>query len=319
MAAEPEPMSKYRASAGDDPLMRARGLAPLIDSLLDRIEAERQIPAPLLDALFDSGLYRLLLPRSCNGAEIDIVTFFQVIEEIAKHDASVAWCLVQASGCSMSAAFLRPDVAQEIFGRDARAVLAWGPSPDARAVGVDGGYRISGTWNFASGGRHATWFGAHAPVVEADGSPRRDANGGAIFRTMLFPAHDAKMIDVWQVIGLRGTGSDSFTVTDYFVPHERSVARNFLAERQHGGKLYGVPDISVYAAGFAGVALGIARSLLDSFVGLARDKVPRGNAKTLRDNAVVQSQVGQGEARLNAARYYLTAVLSEIWDALEPG
>jgi alkylation response protein AidB-like acyl-CoA dehydrogenase len=317
-AAEFESGCEDQASPGGDPLARARALAPMIDGLVDRIEAERQIPAPLLDALMDAGLYRLLLPRSCNGAETDVITFFQVIEEIAKHDASVAWCLVQASGCSLSAAFLRPDVAFEIFGRDPRAVLAWGPGPNARAVVADGGYRISGTWTFASGGHHATWFGAHAPIVEADGTPRRDAVGATVFRTMLFPAQAAEIIDVWQVIGLRGTGSDSFTVTDLFVPHERSVARNFLVERHHAGKLYGIPDVSVYAAGFAAVALGIARTTLDAFVQLARDKRPRGATKALRDNAVVQSQVGQAEARLNAARHYLTAVLSVIWETLEP-
>jgi indole-3-acetate monooxygenase len=318
-AAELDSLGKGPVLGDGDPLLRARALGPLIDSLLDRIEAERQIPAPLLDALMDAGLYRLLLPRSCNGAETDIVSFFQAIEEIAKHDASVAWCLVQASGCSMSAAFLRPDVAYDIFGRDPRAVLAWGPGPGARAMICDGGYRVSGTWTFASGGHHATWLGAHAPISEADGTPRRDAEGGILYRTMLLPAKEAKFIDVWQVIGLRGTGSDSFTVTDHFVPHERSVARNFLAERQHGGKLYGVPDITVYAAGFAGVALGIARTMFDSFVQLARDKTPRGGTKTLRDNGVVQSQVGQAEARLHAARHYLTAVLAEIWRTLEPG
>ena len=151
---------------------RARALAPLIESVADQTEQERCLPAPVVSALHEAGLYRLLLPRGLGGAEVDPVTFVRVIEEIAKADASTAWCLCQASGCSMSAAYLAPGVAKQIFGDDPRAVLAWGPGPDARATAVDGGYRLSGTWSFASGCRQANWLGGHAPIV---GAGRQDA------------------------------------------------------------------------------------------------------------------------------------------------
>ncbi len=150
-------------------------LAPQIGGWADQAEQERQLPQPLLAALIDAGLFRLLLPRSLNGAEVDPVTFVEVIEEVAKLDASSAWCLCQASGCSMVAAYLRPDVAAAIFGNDPRAILAWGPGLDARAVAVEDGYRVTGTWSFASGGRHATWLGGACPIYEADGTPRRGA------------------------------------------------------------------------------------------------------------------------------------------------
>jgi len=129
----------------------------------------------------------------------------------------------------MVAAYLRPDVAAEIFGTNPRSALAWGPGPAARAVAVDGGYRVTGTWSFASGGRHATWLGGYCPIYESDGALRRREDGTAEGRTMLFPAPSARMVDVWHVIGLRGTGSDTFTVTDLYVPHEHSVARDKTA------------------------------------------------------------------------------------------
>ena len=134
---------------------------------------------------------------------------------------------------------------------------------------------------------------------------------------MLFPATSATMIDVWNVIGLRGTGSDTFTVTDLFVPHEHSVARDTEAERHQPGPLYCFPSGSLYASGFAGVALGIARTTLDAFVELARDKTARGARNQVRDNAVVQSQVAQAEAKLRAARLFLLTSLGDIWNEVQ--
>src|SRR5471030_3526740 len=126
--------------SGADYLARARALAPRIAAFADRIEAERRLPEELLDALFDAGLYRLLLPRSCAGGEIDPARFVEIIETVAKEDASTAWCLCQAAGCSMVAAFVEPAVAATVFGRDRRAILAWGPGP-GRAVATRDGYR----------------------------------------------------------------------------------------------------------------------------------------------------------------------------------
>jgi len=263
-------------------------------------------------ALFEAALFRLLLPRFLDGGEVDPVTFVRVIEEIARHDASAAWCLCQAAGCSMTAAYLAPETAREIFGSP-RAVLAWGPSNDARAVAVDGGYRITGTWSFASGCRHATWLGGYCPIEGPDGRIRRRPDGTPDGRTMLFPAERATIVDVWHVTGLRGTGSDTFTVTNLFVPHAHTVSRDDPAERRHAAPLYCFPSGSLYAAGFSGVAMGIARSCLDAFIELARDKEPRSSKRLVRDSALVQFQVAQAKAQLGSARVYLLDALERIW------
>ena len=156
-----------------------RGRSPAVAAASNEIESTRRLPPALLDKLHEAQLFRLLLPRSTNGIETDPVTFFHVIETIAKADASTAWCLSQAGGCAMSAAYLDLPVAHAIFGNDPRAVLAWGPGPKVRAIECEGGYRVTGVWAFASGGRHATWLGAHCPIFAADGSPRLEANGDA--------------------------------------------------------------------------------------------------------------------------------------------
>jgi indole-3-acetate monooxygenase len=292
---------------------RARTLAPLIVAHAARAEAEREIAPEVLDALYDARLFRMLLPESCGGLEVDPATFMQAVEELAKADGSIAWCVVQGCGCSMAAAYLEPAVAQEIFG-DARAVLAWGPvGPNVKAVAVEGGYRASGSWSFASGIKHATWLGGHCPVLEPDGSPRLAPDGKPAERTVLIPKASARINDIWRVIGLKATGSDNYAVEDLFVPDRYSFTRESAADRREGGPLYRFTTFHLYGIGFAAIALGLARASLDAFVALAATKVPKTKTFVLRDNAVVQSQVALAEAKLSSARAYLLDVLREAW------
>src|SRR5262249_54853920 len=154
-------LERTSSTPGDsgDCIVRARGLAPLIAAHAARAERERELAPEALAALYDARLFRMLLPKSCDGLEVDPATFMEAVEEVAKADGSTAWCVVQACGCSMAAAYVDQAVAREIFG-DARAVLAWGPvGPNVKAVAVEGGYRASGNWSFASGIKHATWLG----------------------------------------------------------------------------------------------------------------------------------------------------------------
>ncbi|HEX6739228.1 MAG TPA: acyl-CoA dehydrogenase, partial [Vicinamibacteria bacterium] len=243
--------------------------------------------------------------------------FAEAVEALAEADASVAWCVAQANGCATIAAYLAPAVAREVFG-PAGAVLAWGPPSVGRAVAVAGGYRVSGRWTFASGCRHATWLGPACPVVAPDGTPRRGPDGRPEIRTLLVPAAQATLEDVWQVSGLRGTGSDAFALDGAFVPAERT-ARQAAAERREAGPLYRFPLWSLYAAGFAAVALGIARATLDAFIALAAAKVPRGARGALRRSAVVQAEVARAEAGHRAARAFLHATLDEAWAAAREG
>ena len=298
--------------SGPDYLSRARELGPQLAAAAEEIERRRELPEAILDALVDRGLFRLLLPRTLGGGELPPAAYVAVIEEVAKHDASVAWCLGQACGCTMTSAYLDPEVAREIFGEQ-RGIVAWGPPGSGEARAVPGGYRLTGTWSFASGSHHATWLGAHIAILGPNGSPQLRPDDGPVMRTLLFPKASAKFTDIWHVIGLRGTGSDSYTVVDLFVPEKYTVLRAAAAKPRHPSPLYAFSSSNICASGFAGVALGIARSALDAFVELARDKIPRGAKRTLRDNNVVQAQVSQSEARLRAARAYLLGALEEIW------
>ena len=300
-------------------IARAETVRPAVEAASNQIEETRRLPPELLDRLHEAGLFRLLLPRSSNGIETDPLTFFHVIETIARADGSTAWCLSQAGGCAMSAAYLDLPVAHAIFGNDPRAVLAWGPGPKVRAVECAGGYRVTGAWSFASGGRHATWLGAHCPITQADGSPRLEANGIQVERTMLVRSADVEWTDVWNTVGLRGTASDQFALNDFFVRSDHSITREFEQECRESGPLYRMGAGTCYQVGFAGVACGIARGALDSFVDVARHKVARGSKGLLRDNAVVQSNLAQAEVNLRAARGFVLQSMADIWKDLCSG
>ena len=303
---------------GADYLQRARELGPILAAASDEIEELRELPERIVEALVEGGFFRMLLPRSLGGAELHPLTYVQVLEEIAKADPSAAWCLGQNSGCSMSAPYLGPAVAREIFGPP-RGILAWGPElPGAgRGVAVEGGIRVTGRWGFATGSRHATWLGAHVPIFEPDGTPRLNPNGRPFVRTVLLPKSSAEIIDNWHVIGLRGTGSDSYRVEDLFVPQKYTCSRDNEAERREPGLLYRFTSGMIYAMSFSNVSLGIARGALEAFVELARDKIPRGARKTLRENNVIQSEVAQCEAKLRSARAFIHTVLREMWEEAE--
>jgi len=298
-----------------DYVARARALGPALAGVADEIERNRELPASLVSALIDNGMFRLLQPRFLGGAELDPMTYIQVVEQIASHDASTAWCVEQANGCSMVAAFLDPEVAREIFGPP-DGIVAWGPVGPAELSSTPGGFRLSGAWNFASGSHHASWLGAHVVAPDPDGVPLRRADGGEILRTLLFLKTRATMTDIWRVVGLRGTGSDRYAVTDLFIPERYTALRDPKIAPRQPGRLYCFSSSSLYAAGVAAGALGIARGMIGDFTELATEKVPRGARQRLCENQVIQSQLAQAEARLRSARVFLLSSLAEIWDAV---
>jgi alkylation response protein AidB-like acyl-CoA dehydrogenase len=306
-----ETMDQKSNSAADDIRERTRAVMPLIAASSDETEARRELPDDLFSALVEQDLFRLVLPRQFGGAELAPLDLLDFLEEAGKHDASTAWCLCQNNICALVAARMAPEAAQTVFDGPGTTV-AWGPGPgEARAV--DGGYVLSGRFDFASGSRHATWLGAHLPVQ--DGADKRLTEDGAIaIFTFLFRRRDVKVLDTWQVMGLKGTGSDSFEVSELFVPEDFCVPRFRGYPPRVPGRLYVFSQSNLYAAGFASVALGIARATLEDFIGDIRDTLPRGASATRGSNNVVQSTVGQAEARLASAWHFLRATVTDMWE-----
>ena len=299
------------------PLDAARELAPAIRSCADQIESDRELPRPLFEALAGAGFFKLLIPRTVGGAEIDLPTYVQVLEELGKADSSTGWLVNQCAVFATYAAQMPRDVARQIWIDTPRSVVANTPTPTAQAVVVPGGYRVTGRQGFSSGCRHAAWLAARA-LIHENGQPKL-SNGQPEERYLFVPAAEAELLDTWHVRGMRGTGTHHFVVQDVFVPAERTVlqAGGPLLEN---GPLYQFPRRLLFASGDAAVALGTARACLDAFFELAGAKTPRSMQATLRDQPAIQATVGHSEAQLRCARAFLTEAVRDIWqEAMSTG
>jgi alkylation response protein AidB-like acyl-CoA dehydrogenase len=285
-------------SIDDGCLARARAAAKLVAPWSSRIESERRLPPEAVAALVDVGVFKLFVPRELGGHEATVATMVAVLEELARGDGALGWCGMIAATSSLMCGFLPADVAREVYG-PAAATTCGVFAPLGRATPVEGGYRVSGLWPFASGCEHSQWRMGGTIV---DG--RADE-----VRSMLFRAEETRVIDTWDTSGLRGTGSHDLEVTDVFVPASRSFS--LLTDQPRAtGALVGVPFFGALAAGVAAVALGIGRAAVDALVQLAQVKHPLGARRSIAHRELVQLAVARAEARLTAGRAYLDAAVA---------
>ncbi|RYJ03384.1 MAG: acyl-CoA dehydrogenase [Acetobacteraceae bacterium] len=300
------------------PVERARALIPLLEAAAPAIEAGRQLTPDVLQALRENDFFRLLTARAIGGQALSLPVFAEICEALAIGDPSTAWCVNQGNVSILtSSTYLAPEVGRALFGARDQA-LAWGAQHNrATATVVPGGFRVTGSWDFASGSRHATTLGAHVPVVLADGTPRPGPNGKPEFVTVLFPKSAATITGDWASMGLRGTGSDTYALTDLFVPDSHACFRDRLDERQEHGTITAFTSHLCYATGFSATALGTARGMLNRFVALARGKTARAGAQSMAENHSIQAQIGQLEAKLRSARMYLLGTAREAWAEAE--
>jgi alkylation response protein AidB-like acyl-CoA dehydrogenase len=305
-----------RSNRPPDPVAQAREIAPLLRAEGPKIEALGQLTPTVVEALHARGLYRTLLPSQLNGHGAGLEVFFKVMETMAAADASTAWCVGQASGCSMAAAYVDPPIAREIWGDDPQGVLAWGFQLEGRAKVVPGGYMVNGKWGFGSGGHHASWMGAHCHVELPDGSLLKDAGGNLIERTMLLRQDQLNWTSTWDVVGLRGTGSDSYTVSGVFVPEAYTVRRDVDEERRIDEPFFRFTTTSAYACGFAAVSIGIARGMMDELKSLAQTKTPSHTSRGLRDSPVMHHLVAENEAKLRSIRAFVLETIRDGEDCI---
>jgi len=304
-----------RTSDAPSPLEAARKLVPMVRASADETEAARELPRPLFEALADAGLFHLALPRALGGAEIDLPTYVQVIEEIGKADASTGWVLNQCAIFGTYAARMPREVARTIWDTP-RSVVSNTPAPSAQVIPVPGGYRVTGRQGFSTGCRHATWVAAHGQVTD-NGQPRT-VNGVPETRYLFVPVSEAQLLDTWHVRGMRGTGTHHFAVDDVFVPAERSV-HSAAAPLLEDGTLYRIPRTLCFASGDGTIALAVARACLDAFGELAGAKTPRAMPTLLREQSIVQLTVGRAEADLRSGRAFLMEAVRDIWAAATAG
>jgi alkylation response protein AidB-like acyl-CoA dehydrogenase len=289
----------------------AASLAPLITSTREEAEAKRCTPARVVEALAAAGLLQMFLPRSVGGAELPPVAAFHAIEEVSKADGSVGWCTMIATVLSQFTGWLDTNVARSMAGAPADFRAAGSLRPQGQAREADGGYRVSGRWNFASGVTYAQWLYCTCRVMDGD-APRLTPAGVPLTRAAWIPVTSARIEDTWSVVGLRATGSHDFVVDDVFVDkaHTSSFAEPpFEQGKLYSSRLFFVTLWVIVAAN----ALGIARGAIDAFIDLA-DRSSTSSPVPLRDRTAVQARVAQAEAILGAARSFVLETVAAVWD-----
>jgi indole-3-acetate monooxygenase len=300
------------ARAAPGPLEVARALAPRIRERAAEIEATRQLPADLVMELADARLFKVALPEAEGGLGADVLTSLQVIEEVSRADGSTGWCVAMGINSFRQSAQLSPEVRRELFFSGPVGVSAGSARERGRAVAVPGGYRVTGHWFFASGCMHSHLLHGACKVFDGD-QPRLRPNGDQEIRIAYFyPKSQARIIDNWDVSGLRGTGSHDIAVEDLFVPEERTFSALDRRARVTGpmNRMHG---FDLAGCGFCCVGLGVARAAIDAFVELATVKIPRSSSDLLRERVMVQAKVGEAEALLRSGRALLFDVVEEMW------
>jgi alkylation response protein AidB-like acyl-CoA dehydrogenase len=296
-------------------LSAVRDLAPLIAQHADVAERERQLARPVVDALINAGVFRLLVPSALGGAGANPLEFCEVVEAVSTVDGSTGWC-VMISGCYGHFAGLLPSLAAtEIFGKTG-AIVSGTFRPNGVARAVEGGYQVSGQWPLASGSSHATWLVGGCRLFDGD-HPRLTPAGRPELRLVFLPVADATILDTWYTAGLRGTASHDFVVRDRFIPKHRTCWFTHAPTRSE--PVYRLPVIAFFAACIASVPLGIARHAIALFAALAGAKTPTWSQALLREKAAAQLAVGQADGLVRAGRAFLTETLRNAWATVTGG
>ena len=285
-------------------LERAVGLAPLIQKYADQADSQRRLAPEVAEAFASNGLYRLPAPKEIGGAEADPMTQVQVIEAVSRADGSAGWNLMIGIE---HFAMIKPDLiwCEELI-EDQNIVISGSTAATGRAERVDGGYQVSGHWQFASGVHNSHLFAATVALYE-DGEkltypPRAYA---------LINKGDYEIVDAWQVGGMRGSGSHDVIVDNVFVSTERII--DLSAKSNSDLPLTRFPPAPRLSYNKAAVAFGIARHALDEFYVIALKKKPRFSNSKLHTRPFVQDAAARAEIRLRASRALVFELTETLW------
>jgi alkylation response protein AidB-like acyl-CoA dehydrogenase len=295
------PTTSHPRSTHSDPdkfLATVTSLGPLVRRNAEGNEAAGQIADEVIDALHETGAFGMWVPRELGGAELDPVRSLELLESISYHDASTAWVLMAAAvAIGAAGAFLPDPTVKKLFGGERFPVITGQGTRPGKAVATDGGYRLSGNWNFASGIKHSQWIHTGAA---AEGQP---------MKICIVPVSDATLDDNWDVLGLRATGSIDYSISDVFVPD--AYTHDALADNPlRGGGLYHLSAVGIAMIGHTAWALGVTRRLLDELSALAQEKT--GRPGQLVDSDSFHAGFARAEARARSAR----ALAHEQWEAV---
>lgn len=295
----------------------ARALTPEIIARANEIEAGRRLPADLAHTFAKAGLFRITTPHKYDGEELHPADIVRVIEEVSRADGSAGWCVMIGAATASIASILPDRWAKEIYGTDPYVITGGAVAPTGKAIPVDGGYRVTGRWQWGSGTHNCQWICGGSLLMEGD-KPRRFDSGEPEIHLMVFAASQVEILDTWNPSGLRGTGSHDFQVHEAFVPEGRSTILGVT--RPHiQTPLYRFPFFGLMAVSVCAVALGIARRAIDELVALASKKVPAWTQRPLAQRPTIQVHIAEAEAALRSARAFIFDAIDAAWDIASAG
>lgn len=298
-----------------DVLGAVTAVLPTVRELAGEGEAERAMPVRVLDELTAAGVFRMLTPRSHGGLEIGLLRSMEVLEALAAADGATGWTAMIGAESPQLLALL-PRATYDALYADGPDVTVGGSfAPGGRARKVEGGYRVSGRWPFASGCQRWDLLFVNCVVEEPDGETRTGPRG-PVTRAMLFAAPDVTIEDTWRVLGLRATGSHHLSVEDRFVPEERTFDIFFGVPCVPGVARFPIVDFAFH---ITSCAIGIARGALDEFLAAARSRQRMSMRAPLARAPLAQYRIGRADAQLRAARAFLRAEAEEVVRAREAG
>ena len=286
----------------DEAMRRARALVPVLRERADRAEAGRQMEKETLEDLHRTGLLRFHQPQRWGGMELPFVALFDVPAEVARGCSSTGWNVANLGVHHWMLALYDERAQEEVWGKNPDALIASGIAyPQGKARRVDGGFVVSGFWNFSSGVDGSDWNMLAVMV--------RDGERVVDHRICLVPRGEYEIVDDWHVLGMRSTGSKSVRATDVFVPEHRALSmylarggNEFPGAQVNPNPLYRVPLAALGSHCLAGAGAGNARAAVELTLEAIKERSTSYSAVRMRDFQAVQLRVARAGAMADAGQ-----------------
>jgi len=288
---------------GDTGTDLVAAMAEVVAEQAEAAETARTMTAPIVDAMWDTGLMRHLNPAAAGGSEPGFAEMLATWQRMAWLDGSFGWIgIANLPSAAATAAYLPDEGFDEVFGDLSERVTLGGQfAPNGQGVKVEGGYRVTGSWNFGSGTGHSAWVCAGFLPMD-EGELVLDADGQVQLLAGVFPREDLTFTDGWHVQGLKGTGSFDYNTTDTFVPDHRVFDLFERTPRRGEAPAFHMGLMAITAAGHAAWALGVAQSMLDDVAELALTKVRMSDMEALANRQTFQRNFAHHTGMWRAAR-----------------
>ncbi|MEU2245206.1 3-hydroxy-9,10-secoandrosta-1,3,5(10)-triene-9,17-dione monooxygenase oxygenase subunit [Streptomyces sp. NPDC018338] len=297
----------------DDVLAAVRALAPALRERAAGTEAARRVPEATVEELEETGFFRLLRPRAFGGLATGPDVFYAALREVAKACGSTGWAAAVLGVHPWHLALFDPRAQEDVWGTDDSTRVCSSHAPTGDVTAVDGGFRLSGRWHLSAGCDHARWALLGGLVTDAEGRP-------VDMRTFLVPSADYRVDDVWDAVGLRGSGSNDIVVEDAFVPDHRTLGFGPVTALRCPGHetnpepLYRLPYAAVFTTAISTAMVGIAEGAYDAYVAAARDSLRTSAGPRVAEDPFAQVRLARAAGDIDASRLQLSRNTADLYE-----